>query len=144
MPKGHTLTYLPNLFQSASHTHTILQAKQHSKSSSETIRACLQKTKKRFLCRSGMHSYWYHLAVLRQRGTDRDQEKRKKGPVSCLRLPPLSCKQASASGSKRGLTCFRGLWSIKGLHRSSKTTPTISTRAVCVGVPVGCKCVSFA
>lgn len=58
-------------------------------------------------------------------------------------LPLLSCKQASASmrqGAREGLTCFRGLWSIKGLHRNSKTTPAISTTVVCC-VLVDGKCV---
>lgn len=41
----------------------------------------------------------------------------------------------------RRLTRFRGLWSIKGLHRNSKTTPTISTNEVSASVAVGCKCV---
>lgn len=39
------------------------------------------------------------------------------------------------------LTRFRGLWSIKGLHRNSKTTPTISTSVVTACVAVGSKCV---
>lgn len=52
-------------------------------------------------------------------------------PQRPLPLSPLTCKQASGEreGEKREerLTRFIGLWSIKGLHRNSKTTPTIST-----------------
>lgn len=67
-------------------------------------------------------------------------------PGSPLPLPLLTCKQASATrregereDSKRRLTRFRGLWSIKGLHVNSKTTPTISNSVVRLCVAVGCQ-----
>lgn len=87
----------------------------------------------------------------REVGRKKEQERerargRADNPWSPLPLPPLTCKQASATGREgekreRRLTRFRGLWSIKGLHRNSKTTPAISTNVVGVHGAVGCKCV---
>lgn len=64
-----------------------------------------------------------------------EREGGKEGKPQCpLPLSPLTCKQASGEreGEKREerLTRFIGLWSIKGLRRNSKTTPTISTSVV--------------
>lgn len=93
----------------------------------------------------------------RERETERERDKvigreeererarwKDDNPGSPLPLPLLTCKQASATRregvreeSKRRLTRFRGLWSIKGLHVNSKTTPTISNSVVCVCVAVG-------
>lgn len=69
-------------------------------------------------------------------------------PRRPLPLSPLTCKQASGEreGEKREerLTRFTGLWSINGLHRNSKTTPTISTGVVGVGCKCMCRsCVCF-
>lgn len=70
-----------------------------------------------------------HSTVLSERERERVAKEGK--PQRPLPLSPLTCKQASGEreGEKRdeGLTRFIGLWSIKGLHRNSKTTPTIST-----------------
>lgn len=65
----------------------------------------------------------------------REREGGKEGKPQCpLPLSPLTCKQASGEreGEKREerLTRFIGLWSINGLHRNSKITPTISTSVV--------------
>lgn len=84
-----------------------------------------------------------------QEGKERERRGRIGVRRSPLPLPLLTCKQASATrGAERGrgggresrLTRFRGLWSIKGLRRNSKTTPTISTSEVRTQVPVGYKC----
>lgn len=100
-------------------------------------------------------SPWRETERERDREIGREEERERErargkddNPGPPLLLPLLTCKQASATRREgereereRRLTRFRGLWSIKGLHRNSKTTPTISTNVVSARVAVGSKCV---
>lgn len=109
-----------------------------------------------------MQEHRRHSAVLGEREAEQDREPEReretgKGRYSPQSSPPASADmqtgishQGRGAGRRGGggarwrespLTRFRGLWSIKGLRRNSKTTPTISTSVVRTQVPVGYKCV---
>lgn len=81
-----------------------------------------------FVCLSCRRS---HIIPQSSRGKGGGVARRVNSKQCPLPLSPLTCKQASGEreGEKREerLTHFIGLWSINGLHRNSKTTPTVNT-----------------